>query len=784
LIEPMGAPFVTRAEVPSNAGGPFAALPANLPVFGTVVRSVPLDAGGEDPQNTYQFVGRVDWNLTSNTNAYVRYALQDQEFLAGSVGNSAYAGFDTGEVNKNHNILGSVTRVWSSRFVTQTKFVFNRLFNEQPLGEQPDSPTLYMRSTVTRLNGVRINFPGYLPFAPGSAIPFGGPQRLYQFYQDANWSLGDHDVRFGGSYVNIQDDRTFGAYQNSVQTLGSSVQNAMDNLVLGQLLSFQGAIDPHGKYPLDTLTLPARQPNFTRNNRYHEFALYGNDSWRMGSRLTFNLGVRYEYYGVQHNTDPSLDSNFYFGSGSNIFQQIRNGSVMVAPDSPVGGLWGKDKNNFAPRLGAAWDVFGDGRTSVRGGYGMAYERNFGNVTFNVIHNPPAYAVVSLFAPENLPTIPITPDNAGPLAGTGVTRIPATSLRAVNPDIKNAYAHFWSAAFQHQLTPRITGSIEYSGSKGVDLYTLENPNRVGSGAVYLGDTNIANRLTTNPVTGATQYTNMNLRSGNGKSLYNGVSFGLDSLGLGDTGLAFTARYTLAHAKDNLSSTFSESTNNFNLGLLDPFDPDLDYGDADYDLRHRAALSATYEIPAFRNDAGMKRALLGGWMATALFTAQTGAPFTVFDCSHAVTVCYRLLDMGNLNTSPSGSLREVDSNLFEYLDLSNQSRGVGSYVHPVTGNGEIGPFPSNMTQRNLFRRPGKWNVDAIFSKRFRFADTRAAQLRFEFYNLFNHANLYVVDSSTDVSSDLLIYAFRGDTGEGDGAPRGDGQLRMQFGVKFEF
>src|SRR5688572_19077227 len=152
--------------------------------------------------------------------------------------------------------------------------------------------------------------------------------------------------------------------------------------------------------------------------------------------------------------------------------------------------------------------------------------------------------------------------------------------------------------------------------------------------------------------------MNLRSGNGKSLYNGVSFGLDSLGLAQSGLAFTARYTLSQAKDNLSSTFSESTNNFNLGLLDPFDPDLDYGFADYDVRHRGAFSATYEVPAFRNDAGIKRTLLGGWQATAIFTAQTGAPFTVFDCSVVVTVCYRLLDVGNLNTKGASKPGEVD------------------------------------------------------------------------------------------------------------------------------
>src|SRR5205823_841972 len=236
--------------------------------------------------------------------------------------------------------------------------------------------------------------------------------------------------------VRIMDNRTFGAYENGVQYLGSNVANAMDNLMKGQILEFDGAVDPQGHFPGQAIALPAKSPNFTRNNRYNEYALYFNDSWAVKSNVTLSLGTRYEYYGVQHNTDPSLDSNFYYGAGASIPEQIKNGGLQIAQTSPVGGLWAPDKNNIAPRLGFAWDLRGNGRSSIRAGYGMAYERNFGNVTFNVIQNPPAYAVVSLISGTDVPVLPIFTDNNGPLAGSGTKVLPATSVRHVDQNIKN------------------------------------------------------------------------------------------------------------------------------------------------------------------------------------------------------------------------------------------------------------------------------------------------------------------------------------------------------------
>jgi outer membrane receptor protein involved in Fe transport len=781
LVAPISGPTLTRGDISGvTADGPFAALPADLPIFGQVQQHLPTDAGGGIPQDTLLAVGKVDVALKPGMTFFARYSLEHSNFLDGSVSNNPWAGFNTGQSTNNHNMLASLTTVWSPHFTTQSKAVFNRLETRQPLNPGPISPTLYMRSSLTSIDNVNVALPGYLPFAPATAIPVGGPQNFLQLYEDATRVMGRHELRFGGAFTRLLDDRTFGAFETSNETLGATLGEALDNLVRGQIRQFQGAVDPQGHFPGEAVNLPLGAPNFTRNNRYNEWAVYASDDWRVAPRVTANLGLRYEYYGVQHNADPRLDSNFYPGAGANAFEQIRNGSVQIAPDSPVGGLWAPDKNNFAPRVGAAWDVTGDGRTSLRGSYGIGYERNFNNVTFNVIQNPPNTAVVSLVAGTDVATIPLTADNAGPLAGTGSITLPRTSLRFVDPNIKTAYAHLWNVSFQRELFRTFTASVDYTGSAGRQLYTIGDVNSPGSAAAYLGD------LSNGPLGRVNrQYSNLNRRTNGGTSRYDAVVLGLDSRGVGSTGLSFTTRYTYGHAKDNLSTAFSEANNNFNLGLLDPFDPQLDYGDADYDIRHRFTGGFVWELPWARQTTGVLHALASGWQVASAVKIQTGAPFTVYDCTDANLRCMRLLVQPGLNRTPSSTLAPSgDPNSFVYLDLANQAAGIGSYANALTGTSDFGPFPSNMDLRNGFRAPGLWNVDAVFSKRVGMGGGRALQLRLETYNLFNHANLFVRQDGVDVSSSTQILAFRGDTGPRDGAVQGDGQRRIQLGIRFDF
>jgi hypothetical protein len=765
-----GAVLTAGEVVGVRPGGPFSRLPSSLPAFQEVAWDAPADAGGGVPADDWRLVARLDWTIGPRTIAFARYAFQDVDRpLDYSPSSSPYQGFEVGSFSTNHNALASVTHVFSPQATSQTKVVYSRLAYRQPLGEQPPMPGLTM-GLVDPLQRIFTSFPAYY-----AAAPFGGPQTLLQLYEDVNWVTGRHDLRFGGSFVRFEDDREFAF--NSVQGLGTNVGAQLDNLILGTLALFAAPVDPQDSYPGDVVTLPLGPPNTRRQNRYHEWAVYLADTWSVSERVKLNLGLRYEYFGVQENADPRLDSNFYYGAGATRAEQIRSGRVWPAPDSPVGGLWRPDRNNLAPRVGVAWDVAGDGKTSLRAGYGIGYERNFGNVTYNVNQNPPRYAVVTMRSGVDIPPSQnrITTDPRGPLSGTGSVPLPRTSLRHVDENIRTAHAHFWSLALQRELFAANYAEVAYAGSKGVDLYSIADPNRPGSGPVYLGDPPGLGRINT-------QYSALNTRGNDGSSLYHGLTLGWDARRLAGSGLQVTARYTLGFARDNLSSTFSESWNQYNLGFLDAFDPGLDDGWADHDVRHRFVMSGIWQLPLGRSGSGWKHALLGDWSFNWLLTAQSGAPFTIYDCTNALSACMRLLDVAP--RAPYTATPAGDPNAFVYLDFSNQAAGFGAYVNPLTGTGDLGPFPEDMEERNSYRRPGRWNVDATLAKRIRFGDRVSLQLRFEVFNVFNHANLYVLEYAADASASPSITAFKGYVPDFTGSVPGDGQRRIQLGARLEF
>jgi hypothetical protein len=758
-----------------------------LPVLQLVNISVPTDAGAGPPQNSYSSVNRVDFNLTDKTTLWGRYAIQNEIDFPGYVAYSPYNGYNTGQNIRNQNILINLTHIFSPTIVNQAKVSYNRLNNLQPLGAQPPSPSLYMAGSVPTPNNYSVYLPGYLPYSQSNAIPFGGPQNLYQFSDQLSITKGKHSFSLGGEYIQTRDNRIFGAYEEGIadlarsaagkQATGTSLAapSSLDQLLSGTIYSYQVAIDPAGTYPCQTditsdtpinpanctLNLPVGLPDFGRNNHFNDGAAYGTDSWKIRPRLTLSLGLRWEYFGVQHNANTALDSNFYY-PGTLSPASVRAGVVSPAPASPIGALWKQSKKNFGPRIGFAYDVFGNGKTAIRGGYGISYERNFGNVTFNVIQNPPNYAVVSLAssAGYDLPT-----NNLGPFAGTGTKVLPAVTLRGVDPNIKTAYASFFSLALEHELVRNTVFAVEYSGSRGIHQYSITNVNRYWGGPTYNGDpivdgSNVINDY--QAVRTNTTYGNINFRGSNGDSWYHGVNFRLQSSNFQSKGLQFTFNYTWAHSEDDLSSTFTETQSGEaqgSLGFLDWQHPRFDKGSSDYDIRNRVAFSAVY-TPTYLGHFQRKavQAVAGGWSIAPIWTWHSGTPFTMYDCGYAYGICSRQLNTGG--SASYSSITPVDPigspNTFSYFTPLPYTPYQATVDGNVVGGGTtdvpsctagVCAFPSNMLGRNTYRVPNYYSLNLGIYKTFKLTERMGLQLRGEAYNLFNHSNYFLNYGGTD-------------------------------------
>jgi outer membrane receptor protein involved in Fe transport len=808
----------------SSSAATFNALvPASTPAFGLVSYTAPVDAGGDVPQNTYELVGRFDYNFSDNTQIFFRYGRESLLALQGGVFASPYSQYNVGQTIYNNNFMLTVSHSFSSSLLTTTKLSFFRddsaYLYDAALQE---TPTLFLYNNAT-IKGQSVQFPGFFDFTTGTGgLPYGGPQNTFQFNEDVSWTRGRHNMKFGGQYNYIQLNRGFGAYAQAVEQIGSSLPSGLNNLASGVLTDFKKAVDPAGKLPCFsaaysgaatpasiitptcTLAFPLNEPSFNRSYRYNDWALYAEDSWRVTPRFTFNYGLRYEHYGVQHNNNPNLDSNLYYGAGTNIFQQINTAQIFTVPNSPIGGLWKPRWGTAAPRIGFAYDVFGDGKTSFRGGYGVTYERNFGNVTFNMIQNPPNNATTDISGG----VVPITSSNLGPFAGATCPTLPAkpcvlppVSPRNVAQDIQVAQTQFWGVSLERRLGSKALVAIEYSGAHGLHLYDLTNVNEIGDGQLYLGQplvTSDPNNPACTPakpcLTRANdQFTSINNRGTRAFSHYNAVNVKFQTQEVGRSGLTLQTNYTYAHSLDNLSSTFSENSTGSNgvgnLGYTNPADVWLDYGSSDFDIRHRLALSATWQEPFFKNGKGFARQAAGGWSISPIFTVRTGTPFSMADSTNSLNAQTGPYGIPRyVPTSPISSLHTgtgVDSgsaNLFNLLTLPAANSFTG-----LLGVSDFGPYPAAMTSRNSFYGPGAWTFDLAVAKSFFLTERFSLEFRAEGYDIFNHVNMYVNGFNMDAANftgPVIIQGLKGGLGLLANNGQHDERRFGQFALRLHF
>jgi len=768
-----------------NVGGAFdRAIPdPSTPVFGLVNYFAPFDAGGDSPQNTYTLTARADYNMSDRTTMFFRYGREDLVLLPGSLFNTIYPQYNVGYTLADDSYLYSLNHNFTPNLLSNTRLAFTRDTRVNQYNTAlSNTPVLFLFNNAT-LGGQPIAFPGFFNTTTSvGGLPYGGPQNTVQVFHDFAWTKERHTVRYGGQWNNTQLNKAYGAYAQAVEQLGSSFSTGLNNMINGVLTNFQAAVNPQGKLPCRrdyttlqliqdpgcTLTLPATKPVFSRSYRFNDWALYAQDSFRATPRLTLNYGVRYEHYGVQHNNNQNLDSNLYYGPGSNIFEQIRTATIELAPQSPIGKLWSPSWGTVAPRVGFAYDLFGDGTTSARGGFGMSYERNFGNVTFNMIQNPPNYASVQIH------NVPVTTDNFGPLGGeSGAIALPPVSPRQVAQNIRTAQTQFWGFALERQLGKSALLALEYNGAHGVHLYDIKNVNELGAGQVYLGDPFVTTAACGGPCFSRpnSQFTSINNRGTSGFSHYNGLNIRFQTQSLGNTGLTIVSNYTWSHSLDNLSGTFSESSGGSNgvgnLGYLNPADPALDYGNSDYDVRNRFVFSAIWTEPYVSSQRGWKGQLLGGWIVTPIFNARSGVPFNVADSTNSLNGTTqgpygipRYTPSGPYSTTVGGGV-PISPNNFTLLTLPRTMNWTG-----LLGISDFGPYPADMVRRNAFTGPGAWMFDMSVAKNFKLTERFSLQFRAESFDLFNHHNMYVngflADAANFGGGPVLIQGKKGGLG----------------------
>jgi len=249
----------------------------NTPLFGRVTTTVPRDAGAGSPQNTALWTLRLDHNFSNRTSLFGRYAYDREEALTGSNSFSPYQGFNTDSKNRNQNLTLQLTHTWSPSVVTESRFVYNRLLNEQPLGSAPVTPTFLISDVISRQTDGDTVLPGYFATAGtlGNAIPFGGPQNLYQWYSSLSYQRGGHELKFGAQYLQIRDNRAFGAFENAIADFVT-----LQDFINGNVQDYEIAVDPHGQLPGQALNAPFTAPSFTRHFRYNEAAWFGEDQGR------------------------------------------------------------------------------------------------------------------------------------------------------------------------------------------------------------------------------------------------------------------------------------------------------------------------------------------------------------------------------------------------------------------------------------------------------------------------------------------------------------------------
>lgn len=593
----------------------------------------------------------------------------------------------------------------------------------------------------------------------GMSVDLGVSTGLPQFFTDNQFQYldtisvqkGSHSLKFGGEYRRIRNGSSF--FNDAFSTIYPwSIEDEITDLRFTtdiENLLFEGPY--YGAAYLATASLVpnsgGKAPQFYRGFRANEFAFFAQDDWRINSRFTVNLGLRWEYFGPPHNFQKGIDSNFYFGSTATpvptssqnqffpldnpFYAQIATGTFQVRDNE----IWNKDTNNFGPRVGFAWDVLGTQKLVVRAGAGIMYDRIYNNVFENIRFNPPFFSdnQIGVFVNGS----PVVPELLGYPFTDDVRAqydnpvfAPRPNPRHMSQNMLSPYYQQVHGGLQWEFARGWVFEPEYVGTLGTKLIGLKDINTF-DGRVAFGSSCSSGNL----FRGCRPNTNIgadNFRSNAFSSNYHALQLSLKKAYA--AGLTFNANYTYSKALDTVSDLFN---NRRSFNPTDIQNVRNDYGPADFDTRHRFVATVSYDLPFFKTNRW-----IGGWGLNSIISFQTGHPVTPYSSRSSYDrnkdghFNDRLMPIG----SPSSTIRSssdqesctAEGNGRCYFDPAKWEL----YTCPSDQNG--GLWCLVPIGRNTLYGPKNTVVDFSATKKFKITESSSLQFQANFFNLFNHPN----------------------------------------------
>ncbi len=598
---------------------------------------------------------------------------------------------------------------------------------------------------------------------PGSPAFYGyrNVNSTGEFLDNVTWAHDKHLVKAGAGVLLRGSD--------GYLTAGQSGEYVFTNVVY-----FALGMPQYVSAALNRAALPQLQtPDSNRSYRYQQYYGFVQDTYKITSRLTANYGLRYDLYGAPSNTGQNKDSLVQLGSGSTLAQQL-TGASLVPGGSGNQQLFGSDEHDWGVRLGAAYDLFGNAGTLLRGGFGTYYDRPFDNLWENLRNNGISVPLLSLpFAPTNF-LAPVNTVLASVQGQSFNSTFPDLTL--IDPHLRNGLVKSYFAGIQQRFTNRLTLEVNALGTYGTHLIT----------------TDIINRSFSTSTTSNGRY-NPNLpdiayRAGQGFSNYNALATVLSYRGLG--GL-LQATYTWSHTIDNQSDPLlgdffnlsfanvqTQSTaSGSRAAFSEQFNPNVDRGNADFDQRQNLVLLGHWALP--EPFAGKQVGMITrGWNASVLAAFRSGLPYTVFGSStESAGQGIVLNDRANILNPAQAFLSQPQAVpggqlLLNTADFTNA---------PASTLGNSG--------RNAFVGPGFYSADLSVARSFPLkwlGDAGRITLRASAFNVLNHANLNNPDSQKN--SPTFGIALYGRQGTASGfpaiSPLNETPRQIQLSVRLAF